>query len=236
MVLLVSLNESSYNLIDGRNSGGFPNLVEGIFNDLGVAHVLVEKLLLLLVEVDDLAKSELKNLNGVGEFSLLTAWPLSFFDGLVEAFVIELNRIVSFLQSFLKLFDFELKPFFLLFVLRFQSKDLVVSFFRVLRVRDVVLVRRSCVFLYLVDYRAHLLDVLPRKHYFLSHYLDFVFQVVVLPYCVVQPHFLIGQFMNNVALLNLFLMIFFFRWNHLLYFLFLLHVLCFHVFVLVFKN
>jgi len=47
---------------------------------------------------------------------------------LLEALVIEFNWVVSLLESFLELFDFSFKPFLLLLMLCFESKNLVVGF------------------------------------------------------------------------------------------------------------
>ena len=51
--MLLSLDECSDNLIDIVNARGLHDRLEGLLNDLGVSHVLIEQALLLDVLVSN---------------------------------------------------------------------------------------------------------------------------------------------------------------------------------------
>ena len=74
VVLLFRLDKGSHDLLYVLYACSILDLVEGVFDDLGVAHVLVEELLLLLVGLDHLAQAQLQDGDGVGELSLGRTW------------------------------------------------------------------------------------------------------------------------------------------------------------------
>ena len=66
-VLLFSFDECGDDFIDGGDTGGLLDLLEGILDDLDVTDVHVHQVLLLLVVVDDLVKTDLEENGGVSE-------------------------------------------------------------------------------------------------------------------------------------------------------------------------
>jgi hypothetical protein len=128
VVLLLGLDERRHYLLDVLDPRRVLYLVERVFNDLGVAHVLVEQLLLFLVGLDDLGEAELEDGDGVGELGLLAAGAaLGVVDRLVEALVVELDRLVPLLKPLLELLNLQFKSLLLFFVLCLQSQDLVIG-------------------------------------------------------------------------------------------------------------
>ena len=57
-VLLLSLDERGNDFIDGGNTSGLLDLLEGILDDLDITDVHIHKVLLLLIVVDDLVESD----------------------------------------------------------------------------------------------------------------------------------------------------------------------------------
>jgi len=72
---------------------------------------------------------------------------LGLIGALVEALIVKLNDFILLLESFLKLLDLILEPFFLLLMLGPESNDLVIGLLIDLLAYDVILVLALSFFL-----------------------------------------------------------------------------------------
>ena len=126
-VLLLSLDECGNDFVDGSDTGGLLDLFEGILDNLDVTDVHVHQVLLLLVVVDNLIKTDLEEDSGVGEIShsvsaLLAAHVLS-------ARLLSLIFILL-LQFLLEVEDTVLEVELVHIVLSLEGKDLVLGLLR----------------------------------------------------------------------------------------------------------
>jgi len=124
VVLLLSLDESSNDLINVGDTSGLLDLVKGIFNDLNISQVLVHELSLLLVGFNDLVQTSFQNDNGVRKSSISSSF-LTFF-GLLSLLFFDLQDIVFVLEFHLKLMNLNLEVLFLLLMFSLKGDDLVV--------------------------------------------------------------------------------------------------------------
>lgn len=124
-VLLLSLDEGGDDLINGGDSCGLLDLLEGILDDLDVSGVHVHQVLLLLVVVDDLVETDLEKNGGVGEVS--DSGLALLVTHVLGARLLSLVLILL-LQALLQVKDAVLEVKLVHVVLGFESEDLVLGF------------------------------------------------------------------------------------------------------------
>ena len=120
--MLFGLDKSRHDFFNASYARRVLDLVEGVLNDPRVSHILVQKSLFLFVGLNDFRESEFQDLDGVGELLLLPARVARLHHlarVLVEALVVELDRLVPLLEPLLQLLNFQFEFFLFLFVLRF---------------------------------------------------------------------------------------------------------------------
>jgi len=123
-VLLLSLDEGRDNFINRGDSSALLDLLKGVLDDLNVSGVHVHEVLLLLVVVNNLVKTDLKENSGIGEISHGLVLLLgTLFSG---------SRLLSLifvllLQLLLKVKDAVLEVDLVHVVLGLKGKDLVLG-------------------------------------------------------------------------------------------------------------
>ena len=122
-VLLLSLDESGHDFVNGGDTSGLLDLLESVLNDLNVADVHVHEVLLLLVVVDNLVEADFEEDGRVGEVSHsgLLFGAHVFGAGLLSLVLILL------LQLFLKVEDAVLEVELVHVMLSLKSKNLVLG-------------------------------------------------------------------------------------------------------------
>ena len=189
-VLVLCLDESRYDLVDIVDACGLHNSLEGLLDDLGVAHVLVQEALLLDVLALDGVQADLQDFSWVREF-LLGSLALLSFHGAAETLVIEFNLLIFLFELFLQSFDVCLKGFFALLVLTLECKDLIIGLRSLPRVVETFFVRDTSVILERIDGFLHLADALLGEADLVTHARDSYTQVLVVALDVVQQYFLV---------------------------------------------
>lgn len=126
-VLLFSLDECGNDFVDGSDTGGLLDLFEGILDNLDVTDVHVHQVLLLLVVVDNLIKTDLEEDSGVGEISHSVSAFLAAH--VLSARLLSLILILL-LQFLLKVEDTVLEVELVHIVLSLKGKDLVLGLLR----------------------------------------------------------------------------------------------------------
>lgn len=123
-VLLLSFDESRYDFINRGDTGGLLDLLEGILDDLNVSGVHVHKVLLLLVVVNNLVETNLKEDSRVGKVG----------DSLGVLFVAHVLGarffclvLILLLKLLLEVKDTVLEVEFVHIVLGLESKDLILG-------------------------------------------------------------------------------------------------------------
>lgn len=145
IILLFSLDESGDNLLDVGDTGGLLDLVESVLDDLHVSEILVHKLSLLFVGLDNLIESPLPDDNRVGGTShFVSAAFLATL--LIEILIVKVDHLIFFLQFLLQFLDNILEFFFFFFVFGLQSNNLIISLLSNLAHRLIVLVLEFSLF------------------------------------------------------------------------------------------
>jgi len=126
-VLFLSLDEGGDDFVDGGNTSGLLDLLEGVLNDFHVTSVHIHQVLLFLIVVDDFIETNFEQdcrvgevCDGVGAFFASYVFCARFF----------CLVLVLLLQALLKIEDAVLEVKFVHIVLSFQCKDLVLGLLR----------------------------------------------------------------------------------------------------------
>jgi len=121
-------------------------------------------------------------------------------------------------------------------VLGLEREYLVIGLVRVLRALDVVFVGDNGFLLDFAYLATHLVDRVMSKEYLLPHYVDLSLQELIPPDCVIQPHPLVCQQVQNVPPLDFLLVEVLLAGDHLLDFVFLLVKVGEHLLALVLED
>ena len=211
VVLLLSLDKSSYNLINIRHSTVGLNLIESLLDNLSIANILINKSFLLAVNSSDSAHLNLQDLNWICE--IITSSVI--FICHLHSIVIYFLNVVLLFQSLLELFDLMFKFLFLAFSFTLQRKNLIVDFssnskvcYRLIRVLGYVCFK-------IFNSVLHFLSGSFRKGDFLSHNIDLNLELIVGTHCIVILPFRMLKSVQQILLVNYFFMFIFCRRNNL---------------------
>ena len=125
-VLLFSLDECSNDLVNVIDTSSFHYGLEGLLDNLGVTHVLIQQALLLFIFLRHCVQSNLQDLDRVLEFLLALA--LLRLHRPAQTLVVEFNFLVFLLELLLESLDIGLEGFLTLLMLALKSEDLVIGF------------------------------------------------------------------------------------------------------------
>lgn len=152
VILLLSFDESGYNLIVVGNSGGLFNLIECVFNNFNVSQILFHKLSLFFISFSNSLESHLKNNNWIREFMALIGISWVWFNTLVLKF----NDLIFFFKSNLKSDNLTFESIFFFLMLGLQSNDLIICFLGNFANCLIILILDFSFFLCFLDFLSYL--------------------------------------------------------------------------------
>jgi hypothetical protein len=123
VVLLLSLYERGHRLLDGADSGCFPDLVECILHGAHIPNILVHKSLLSFISRNNLSKTQPQHIDMIAEIADTLLLILLL---LIDRFIVLKRRHVIFLDQLLThLLNLVLECLFVFLMLSPQSYALV---------------------------------------------------------------------------------------------------------------